>query len=117
MLDTLIIVHAVIWFAVGIILLVGNLTYADYYTKLDKNLMQTFWICYGIVSGAGIANFVIAGIINLLTIKSEGPDALTYGLGWLTVCAGIAYVVFGLIGTVVGFTKLKEYFGRKRNKI
>lgn len=117
MLEYFMYIHGVLWFVVGIILLVGNLTYADYYTKLDKNLMHTFWICYGIVSCAGIVNFVIAGIINLLTIKNEGPDPLTYGLGWLTVGACILYVILAIVGTIVGFTKLKQYFGHKRNKI
>lgn len=116
MLEYFVYINGVVWFSVGIILMIGNLTYADYYTKLDKTTMNSFWVCYGAVSCIGFMNFLISAVANLLIIDS-GRSALLYGLGWIAGCSVLMYVGFAIFGIVVGFTKLKKYFGRKRNKI
>lgn len=106
-------INGVLWAVVGIVMLIGNLTYADYYTKLNKNFVENFWYTYAICMSATIVNFVISFAVP----ATNGPSPLNYGLGWL---AGISIILYstGIIWAIcIGFSKLKHYFGKKRNKI
>lgn len=110
-------INGVLWAVVGIIMIIGNLTYADYYTKLNEKFLSNFWGTYAICMGAAIVNFVITFVITLAVGKTDGPSPLNYGLGWLAVLSIIVYTI-GVIWVIcIGYCNLKQYFGRKRNKI
>ncbi|AMM44104.1 hypothetical protein FDG95_gp438 [Pectobacterium phage vB_PcaM_CBB] len=49
--------------------------------------------------------------------KTDGPEPLNYGLGWLAVLSIIVYSIGVIWAICIGFCNLKQYFGRKRNKI
>lgn len=110
-------INGVLWAVVGIIMIVGNLTYADYYTKMNKKFVESFWWVYSICMGAAILNFLIVLIITLAFGVTKGPSPLNYGLGWLTGLSSIVYTLTILYGIIIGYCNLKQYFGRKRNKI
>lgn len=110
-------INGVLWAVVGIIMIIGNLTYADYYTKLNEKFLNNFWCTYCICMGAAIVNFVITFVIDSFVDTNDSPSPLNYGLGWLAVMSMMVYTVSIIWVISIGYCKLKRYFGRKRNKI
>ncbi|AFC21983.1 membrane protein [Cronobacter phage vB_CsaM_GAP32] len=119
MIDIFVYTNAIIWFVGGVVLLVGNLTYANYYTKIKSSSMEAFWMVYTIAVGLALFNFLIAFTVNHFAEASvpQKPSASYYGMAILAGESVIIYFVLSCMMLISGFIKLKQYFGRKRNKI
>lgn len=94
-----------------VIFVVGNLTYADYYTKMASSTKQILMFAFGISFGMFLVNFALA------TAMDGVEKGFKYGLMWFTGVSCIAYVVMIVCGFIYGFASLKQYFGKKRGKL
>ena len=108
------------WLIVAAVILIGNLTYADYYTKLEsKQLTTPFWVLFGFSYGLGALMFLMAsGIIGVLDDSEQSRlEPSTVALLWSSSALYIIYCISLMCAVVEGFSTLKKYFGKKRNKI
>lgn len=110
-------INGVLWVVVGVIMLVGNVTYADYYTKLNKKFLEYFWCTYLICIGVSFVNFMMVLVAKTLMNTTNELSPINYGLGWLYIMSLCIYSMFLIYSICFGFANLKQYFGRKRNKI
>lgn len=112
MYDILAPINLFVWVAISIIYLVGNLTYADYYTKLPSNTKQIFNMIFGLQAGCFVVNFALVALVEQSIYKG-----FRYGMAWCTGISLLFYVVGICMVVVYGFHELKKYFGKKRGKI
>jgi p-aminobenzoyl-glutamate transporter AbgT len=112
MFETIAIINFIVWVSLFIIMLIGNLTYADYYTKFDEDLKMAAMITFLIAIILFLLNFIIAA-----GMEGNVEAAFKYGLFWFSCVSFIMYICFTIYGLIYGFQKLKSYFGKKRGKI
>jgi hypothetical protein len=101
-----------IWLVAAIIYLIGNLTYADYYTNLPEYIKQIFNAVFGTQAGCFLVNLILATLVEQDLYKGY-----RYGLGWCTALSLLVYACIVGFGTWYGFRDLKHYFGKKRGKL
>lgn len=105
----LIVTH--LWLVSVVVLYIGYLTYADYYDKFSDDFMMD----YKILS-------LVAAVISFVIFAAALPEASKKISPW-EMYAGISCVCSWVltIGTVVLFVRhsggIRQYFGRKRNKV
>lgn len=112
MYDILAPLNLFVWIALTVIYFVGNLTYADYYTKLAYDTKQIFNMIIGVQAGCFLGNFVLAALAEQSIYKG-----FRYGLGWCTGLSLLLYVLGFCFVIYYGFNELKKYFGKKRGKL
>lgn len=112
MYDLLAPLNFILWIGITIIYFVGNLTYADYYTKLAHDTRQMFNMIIGVQAGCFLANFMLVALVEQSIYKG-----FRYGLGWCTGLSLFIYAVGIGFGVYYGFGELKKYFGKKRGKL
>lgn len=97
-----------IWVGFLIIYLVGNLTYADYYTKLESDTRTIINFILTVKVFVFLVNFILGGLFEHSIL-----GGFKYGLIFFT---GTSLLLYGLIvcaGFYYGFIDLKNYFGKK----
>ena len=116
MLDIYFYINTILFIIVGVVMLVGNVTYANYYTRIDKHDIDNFWMIYVIILFCGVINFLITLAAKLLSTGTSLNPVL-YASGWVAVLLTIVYLYLISYTIFLGFCNLKDYFGKKRNKI
>lgn len=101
-------INTILWLSVAFILLIGHLTYADYYHDLDEDIMNAYWIAFLIAMVISFIMFCIAGFHEGLYI------------GWIwftrvfTSITAIYYVILTIMGICVAYNEAHQYFKNKR---
>lgn len=100
-----------LWTIILIVYGIGNLTYADYYTKLSTNTKET-------INTLLLVQFICFSL-NMLIISIVGniKEGFAYGLIWCSGVSVLIYLYYICFLSFLGFAKLKMYFGKKRGKI
>lgn len=111
MFETIATINFILWVSLFVIMLVGNLTYADYYTKFDEELKLAGTMAFAAAMAVFIMNFLIASLMR------DVVEGFKYGLYWFSGASLITYLWFLVSGMIYCFKKLKAYFGKKRGKI
>ncbi|UYE98964.1 hypothetical protein XbC2_569 [Xanthomonas phage XbC2] len=105
----LIVTH--LWLVSLVVLYIGYLTYADYYDKFSDEFMMDYKILSLVTT---VISFVIFAAALPDAAKKVSPWEMYVGISCL--CSWILS-----IGTVVLFVRhsggIRQYFGRKRNKV
>ena len=100
-----------LWLVSLVVLYVGYLTYADYYDKFSQDFISD----YKVLSA-------VAGLMSLVILAAALPDAAKKVSPW-EMYVGISCLCSWIlsIGAVVLFVRhsggIRQYFGRKRNKV
>ena len=100
-----------LWLVSLVVLYVGYLTYADYYDKFSDEFMMD----YKILS-------IVTALISFVIFAAALPDAVKKVSPW-DMYTGISCLCSWIlsIGAVVLFVRhsggIRQYFGRKRNKV
>ena len=105
-------INLMVWLIFVVVMVVGHLTYADYYTKLNKDLVE--WIITGIVILVFATSFNFALMALVSVSVTEG---FKYCLWWFTGITCLYYLIGIVLGIGSGYTNLREYFGKKRGKV
>lgn len=106
---SLIVTH--VWLVMVIVLYVGYLTYADYYDKLSESFIHEFTLfSVGITSTS-----ILFGVANL----PDNPEDFKWWNLYIEVNIVCSFQL--IIGFIVLFIRnahsIRQYFGRKRNKV
>ncbi len=100
-----------VYYSVVLILFVGNITYADYYTNLSDSFRGGFWILFLIFN-------IIAFELSIITYFTDNfSDALSIHATTITVFSVGVAVIYLIAYLVKRTLQLRQYFGKKRNKI
>lgn len=95
-----------------IVMFIGYWTYADYYTKLSSDIRRMYWIFHAFLYGFCTIGFIVYADKPEWFIMSVNASAI-----YISFVMQLFMIVLALLFLIVGFTKSRNYFGRKRNKI
>lgn len=103
-------INAIIWFSLAFILIIGHLTCADYYHKLEEDTLSIFWVAIGVATFFGGMMLVIAGSHDGLA------EGWKWGLGTFTGFTLFYYVCIVIAGICTMYNETHQYFKRKRGR-
>lgn len=99
-----------LWIITAILIFIGFMTYADYYTK-NKDNIPVFLFCFAVCAILSFGNFIATKAMNPLEIAIQdtvlGFTCLSL---FIYVCLFIMYLFF--LGS-----KFRIYCGKKRGKL
>jgi hypothetical protein len=97
-----------LWIVFGVVLYVGYLTYADYYDKFNKKFIKDF-------KEFTIIAFGVVGVLFVITGFDKGFNIEMY----LNLCKmfGVTLSLNMILLFCLNASILRQYFGRKRNKV
>lgn len=103
-------INAIIWFSTAFILIIGHLTCADYYHKIEEDTRTIFWVALGIATFFGGMMFVVASSQDGLA------QGIKWGIGTFTCFTLLYYACIVIIGICVMYGETHQYFKRKRGR-
>lgn len=107
-----------LWVVISTVLFVGYVTYADYYDKISKEFIKIYTEASKMI-GVMVLIMILLGVVIFIMPTPYGKEPITVKNVYFAISIGTACLITVATFIICGMfaSSLRQYFGKKRNKV